>query len=258
MPVATNLTLWNQLKELQSPKYKWVDLTQSFGEDTPRWPGFEPLKNTVLFDFPEAPMKVNHYAFPGQYGTHVDAPGHFIPNARLVDEIRVEEFAYPLAVIDVHEKVAENHDYALTIEDIEQFEAQYGQIPEGAFVAMRSDWSKRWPAQDAMLNKDENGNSRYPGWSVDALKFLFEVRNAGAVGHEPFDTDPPLLQQEIGFAGEDYVLQQDKFQIEVMANLDQVPPVGAIIFATFPKAKNATGFPARCFAITPADGEAYE
>ncbi len=28
---------------------------------------------------------------------------------------------------------------------------------EGAFVAFRSDWSKRWPDQDAMRNLDENG-----------------------------------------------------------------------------------------------------
>ena len=249
-----DLSLWHQLEELKSPKYKWVDLTHSFGEDTPRWPGFESLKNTVLFDFDQAPMKVNHYEFPGQYGTHVDAPGHFVPHGRLVEDIAVKEFAYPLVVIDVHEKVVENHDYALKVEDIELFEATYGQIPEGAFVAMRSDWSKRWPNQEAMLNNDENGISRYPGWSIDALVFLFEVRNVGAVGHEPFDTDPPILQQEIGFAGEDYVLQQDKFQIEVMANLDQVPPVGAILFATFPKAKNASGFPARCFAIVPVGG----
>ncbi|WP_042348083.1 cyclase family protein [Bacillus massiliigorillae] len=249
----SNYPLWEQLKALQSPNYKWIDLTHTFGEDTPRWPGFDPLGNKTLFDFSNAPMKVNHFSFPGQYGTHVDAPGHFVQNGRLVDEINVSEFAYPLCVIDVHKKVEENHDYALTVQDIKDFEENYGQIPEGAFVAMRSDWSKRWPDQDASLNKDENGISRYPGWSLEALQFLFEVRNVGAIGHEPFDTDPPLLQVDIGFAGEDYVLQKDKFQIEVMNNLDQVPPVGAIIFCTFPKAKNATGFPARCFAICPID-----
>lgn len=250
-----NLTLWKQLKELKSSKYKWVDLTHDFGEDTPRWPGFEPMGYKVLFDFDQAPMKVLEYKFPGQYGTHVDAPGHFVEGGRLVNEIEVEEFAYPLCIIDVHEKVEKDCNYALTLEDVKEFEAKYGQIPEGAFVAMRSDWCKRWPSQDSFLNRDEEGNSRYPGWSMEALKFLFEVRNVGSVGHEPCDTDPAVLQREIGFAGEDYVLQQDKFQIEVMCNLDKVPPVGAIIFCTFPKVKNATGFPARCFAIYPVDEE---
>ncbi|MEW9123946.1 MAG: cyclase family protein [Thermotaleaceae bacterium] len=249
----TNFPLWNHLAELKSSKYKWVDLTHEFGTDTPRWPGFQPMGYKVLFDFDVAPMKVLEYTFPGQYGTHVDAPGHFTPGARLVDEIDVTEFAYPLCVIDVHEKVEKDCDYALTVADIEEFEAKYGQIPEGAFVAMRSDWSKRWPEQHKSMNCDETGCSRYPGWDIEALKFLFEVRNVGSIGHEPFDTDPPVRQPEIGFLGEDYVLKQDKFQIEVMNNLDQVPPVGSIIFCTFPKVKNATGFPARCFAICPVE-----
>jgi len=37
----------------------------------------------------------------------------------------------------------------------------------------------------------------------------------------------------------------------LMDNLDQVPEVGALIVATFPKPKNGSGFPARVFAILP-------
>ncbi|RIV26216.1 cyclase family protein [Alicyclobacillaceae bacterium I2511] len=243
--------LWEQLKDLKSLKYDWVDLTHEFGPDTPHWPGFEPMEYNVLFDFDVAPMKVVEYKFPGQYGTHVDAPAHFVTNARLLDEIKITEFSYPLCVIDVHEKVEEDHDYALTIADVNEFEAKYGQIPEGAFVAMRSDWHKRWPDQARFLNRDENGDSHYPGWDIEALKFLFEVRNVGSVGHETLDTDPPARQPQIGFMGEKYVLEQDKIQIEVMSNLDKVTPVGSIIFCTFPKVKNSAGFPARCFAICP-------
>ena len=40
---------------------------------------------------------------------------------------------------------------------------------------------------------------------------------------------------------------------EVMRNLDQCPPVGAIIATVFPKLKDGTGFSARCFAICPVD-----
>ena len=37
----------------------------------------------------------------------------------------------------------ENEDYALTVEDILAWEKEYCKIPEHAFVAFRSDWSKR-------------------------------------------------------------------------------------------------------------------
>ena len=49
----------------------------------------------------------------------------------------------------------------------------------------------------------------------------------------------------------DYILKNNHYQIEVMANLDQVPERGAVIVVTWPKVKNGLGFPARAFAILP-------
>jgi kynurenine formamidase len=50
---------------------------------------------------------------------------------------------------------------------------------------------------------------------------------------------------------ETYILSQDKYQIELLANLDQVPEYGAIAIVTFPKPRRGSGFPARVFAILP-------
>lgn len=244
-----NLELWEQLKNLKSLKYKWIDLTHEMSIETPHWRGFNQMQSQVLFDFEQAPMKVFEYTFPGQYGTHVDAPSHFDPNGRSIEKISVHEFAYPLCVIDKSKEVMKNNDYALTIEDILDWEKIHGDIPEGAFVAFRSDWSKRSASE--YDNKDTDGNAHYPGWEFDTVKWLVKQRKVGAIGHETSDTDPACVQPEIGFAAEDYILRKDRFQIELMKNLDQVPPVGAIIFCTFPKIKKGTGFPARCFAICP-------
>ena len=43
-----NLTLWEQIKELKSPKYKWVDLTHELSPETPHWFGFKPLQADLL------------------------------------------------------------------------------------------------------------------------------------------------------------------------------------------------------------------
>ena len=51
----------------------------------------------------------------------------------------------PLIVIDVHSEAASNPDYTLSLERMKKREKDHGQIPSGAFVAMRTDWSKRWP-----------------------------------------------------------------------------------------------------------------
>lgn len=230
-------------------KLEWVDLTHSFDENSPRWKGFKPLRKEVILDFNEYPVKAHEYTFPGQYGTHIDVPAHADPDGMTLDKIELKRCLNPLCVIDCSKQVRLNNDYALNIKDILDYEEKYGKIPEGAFVAMRSDWYLRWNENEAFLNYDEMGNPRYPGWDIEALKFLIEERKINCIGHETIDTDPPQKEDQKYFKGECYVLKKQLFQIEVMANLDKVPPCGAIIMSFFPKQKGATGFPVRCFAM---------
>ncbi|MEY8763634.1 MULTISPECIES: cyclase family protein [Clostridium] len=243
-----NNSLWNTLNDLK--KHKWVDLTHKFGPDTPRFASFDPAKFETLFTYKDG-FFVKQYTFAGQYGTHLDPPVHFAEGGRYLDELGLKELVLPLVNIDLSEKVNKNNDYVMTVDDILEWEKKYGKIPEGSFVAFRSDWSKRWPDQDKFLNLDKGGNEHYPGWSLEALKFLYETRKISANGHETFDTDAPIKQQKTGFQGEYYVLKEDHYQIEVMANLDKVPPTGSIIFSIVPKVEKAPGFPVRSFAIIP-------
>ena len=41
-----NLTLWEQIKELKSPKYKWVDLTHELSPETPIGSASSPCRRT--------------------------------------------------------------------------------------------------------------------------------------------------------------------------------------------------------------------
>jgi kynurenine formamidase len=154
-------------------------------------------------------------------------------------------------VIDVHEKVAKNPDYVLGVDDIQAWEARHGRIPRGAFVAMRTDWSKRWPDDAALANRDAAGIYHYPGWSKPVLKLLYEDRGITASGHETTDTDPGLATTKDDYSLESYVLGTDHYQIELLANLDQVPESGGIVMVGFPKAQHGSGFPARVIAIVP-------
>jgi len=93
----------------------------------------------------------------GQWGTHVDSPAHFVKGLRTVDQIDPKEMILWLVVIDVHCEAAAKPDYTLSLERVKKWEKDHGQIPIGAFVAMRTDWSKRWPDGIKMENKDANG-----------------------------------------------------------------------------------------------------
>src|SRR5699024_12403805 len=92
-----------------------------------------------------------------------------------------------------------------------------------------------------------------PGWSLDALKYLFEERKIKSIGHETFDTDASIdIRKHNDIVGERYVLGLDTFQIELLTGLDELPTRGSVILAISPKPKNAPGFPVRAFAISPS------
>jgi kynurenine formamidase len=230
----------------------FVDLTHAFGPPIPHWHGFPRETVRTLYTYKSAGFFAQQFCHVGQWGTHIDPPAHFAEGGRTVDEITPKEMIMPLVVLDVHAKAARNPDYVLTLDDVKAWEARNGPVPEHAFVAMRTDWAKRWAGGDAaMANKDRKGVSHYPGWSLPVLQYLYLTRHITASGHETTDTDPGFRASKDDFSLESWILHHDHYQIESLANLDKVPESGAIAVVTFPKPHGGSGFPARVIAILP-------
>jgi len=254
-PAADDLTLADAWRVIASKRF--VDLTHAFAPGIPHWKGFPNESRETVYGYApgEGTMGSGFYAqtftHVGQWGTHVDPPAHFVPGLRTVDQIDVREMILPLVVLDVHEAAAKNPDYTVTMDDVRAWEARHGPVPEGAFVALRTDWSTRWPDMAAMQNKDTAGISHTPGWSLEVLRYLYEERGVTASGHETTDTDPGLATSRNDYSLEAYILGRNRYQIELLAHLDEVPESGALVVATFPKPLGGSGFPARVFAILP-------
>lgn len=229
--------------------HRFVDLTHDFGPGIAHWPGFPDERVKTLYSYRRSGFWAQLFCHVGQWGTHVDPPAHFAPGGRTVDQIDPKQMFMPLVVLDVHEKVARNPDYVLSMDDVRTWENAHGPIPEDAFVAMRTDWSKRWPSQAAMENKDAHGVAHYPGWSLPVLKYLYDVRHITASGHETTDTDPGVATTRNDYSLESWILHHGQYQIELLTNLDRVPPAGALVMVTFPKPRGGSGFPARAIAI---------
>ena len=171
---------------------QFIDLTHEFGPNSPHWKGFAPETVTTLYTIPKDGFHAEQFCHPGQWGTHVDPPAHFHDGLKTVDQIEPSEFLLRLVVLDVHEQVAKNSDYVVALDDVKRWERRHGPIPAGAFVALRTDWSKRWPDDAAMQNLDAARVAHYPGWSKAVLQYLYETRHITASGHETTDTDPGL------------------------------------------------------------------
>ena len=228
---------------------RFVDLSHSFGPETPVWSGFGQAKMTPAADpktrepytIGKDGFHTTFYEMVGQYGTHVDPPAHFTEAGTTMDQIPLKQMILPLVVLDDTPYLAKDENHAFSVADLQAWEKVHGRVPKGAFAALRTDMYKDWDT-----NPERFKRSPFPAWSIEAVKFLVERRGVTAIGHESMDTDVTDKMES-----ETYILQKGHFQIEVMANLDQVPARGALIVVTWPKVKDGLGYPARAFAVLP-------
>ncbi len=240
-------TLAEALKTIQGKEF--VDLTHSFSPTTPVWKGFGQATMSAASD-PKTHLPYTiekdgfhsiFYSMVGQYGTHVDPPAHFSSNGTTMDRIPLKDMILPLVVFDMTPIIATDANHALSVDDVRAWEKMHGQVPAGSFAALRTDMYKDWESDPERFKRYP-----FPAWSLAAIKFLFDERGVTAIGHEALDTDTTESMES-----ETWLLRQNHFQIEGLANLDKVPATGAVIVVTWPKVENGFGFPARAFAILP-------
>src|SRR5579883_1241227 len=245
LPARAESDLARAYRIIASKQY--VDLTHSFSPDTPVWSGFGQARMTPMADpkthepytIAKDGFRTTYYEMVGQYGTHVDPPAHFAENGTTMDQIPLKQMILPLIVLDDTPFLVKDPNHAFSVADLAAWEKVHGRVPKGSFVALRTDMYKDWDA-----NPERFKRQPFPAWAFETIKLLYEQRGVIATGREAMDTDTTDKMDS-----ETYILQHGHYQIEVMANLDKVPPTGAIIVVTWPKVKNGLGFPARAFAI---------
>lgn len=230
---------------------KVVDLSHAFGLMTPLYEGFPQVRFEEIPELHALGVQSHYYGFPGQCATHFDPPGHLCKGMALIDEIPVRDLILSLVVIDAVEESQSNPDYMLLPKDIEGWEERYGRIPERSMVAMRTDWSLRWPDDNLLQNRDEDGITHWPGWSLEVLEMLAQERNVVAIGHETIGTDGGEKTSRGSFQGQRYWHSEGKYQIELMSGLNQPPAIGSLVICGAPKPINGTGFPVRILALVP-------
>jgi len=250
------------LEELKSGRLRVVDLTQPLSPETPLVPLPPQWNNTPAFRI----WELSHYdergpawtwnAFEtGEHtGTHFDAPVHWVSGKDLpdntVDRISPSRFIGPACVIDVTARVANDPDYVLTPEEVREWENQFGPIPVGAWVLLRTGWSKRTDRQDYINLREDGPHS--PGWSKECSEFLAKDRDVLGVGVETVGTDAGQAGKfNPPFSNHFIMHGSGKFGLASLCNLDQLPATGAVVIAAPLKIVNGSGSPVRVIAITP-------
>jgi kynurenine formamidase len=259
----TSTLLTHVAEALERGALKVVDLTQPLGPATPVIglpPMFAASPGVTIdvisrYDDKGPAWYWNTLRFGEHTGTHFDAPIHWVTGKDLPDNacdtIPARRFVGPACVVDVTDDVERDPDFVLTPDRIEAWEREHGRIPPGAWVLLRTGWSRRIEKADVLNLADDGPHS--PGFDARASRMLADDRDVLGVGVETIGTDagqagtfdPPFPNHTIMHGA-------GKFGLASLCNLDQLPPTGAIVIAAPLKIVGGSGSPLRVIAIAPS------
>ena len=146
-----------------------IELSHTLGRSTPTYGGerdsfrYEKLAEVHRDGYAAGAIRV-----PEHFGTHVDAPGHFLEGKQTVDRIDAKRLIAAAVVIDVRSQVRQKPDYQLTSADIRNWERE-GRIPDGAVVLLLTGWDERYGDSDRYRNTDSGGTLHFPGYYEEAI-----------------------------------------------------------------------------------------
>lgn len=235
---------------------RWVDLTHAFDRSTIYWP-----TDTVGFRLRElAYGRTEGGWFYSSYelataehgGTHLDAPSHFSEGGLTADRVPLDGLIGPAAVVDVSARA--EPDYLVGVQDLEGWEAEHGELPNGGILLLRTGWSTRWDDRTAYLGTDLVGPDavpalHFPGLSPEAAQWLVDNRGIVAVG---IDTPSIDYGQSADFGSHVTLYGANVSGFENVTNLDLLPAIGAYVVALPMKIAGGSGGPLRIVAFVPA------
>lgn len=227
---------------------KVIDLSHSLHPDIPLWPGDPNLELETIANLEPEGYYLRRFSMGEHSGTHINSPRSFYPNGLGLENYAPESFVLPAIVINICEKVAQNHDYFLTLQDMETWEKQFGQIPPHSLVILYTGWQERWNCPPDFFNFDSQGRMHFPGFGLEAVQFLIEKRKIAGIGIDTHGVDPGLDES---FAVNQLILSQPRIVLENLTNLDQLPSVGSTVIIGTLKLEKGAGSPVSVLAFIP-------
>ena len=260
-----------------------VDLTVLLAENLPaHWgtnPPFARWTNN-WFDVPEGPYGTPSAPSAGPYysqrfvldehtGTQTDFPAHFVPppgsglphagpmGAVTGDKYPLSRMMGPAVVIDVtdiRDAAEPGFSAPITVERVQAWEAEHGDIAAGEVVLFRSGYSdayykpmpegQRMTLQPLLLKNA-------PGWPAPTPEAVEYLRSKGVwhLGTDGASMGPAQDGQPTHLAG----LQQGMSWEEMLTNLGELPVRGAYYIALPTKVVDQSGGPARAVAFVPSE-----
>lgn len=200
------------------------------------------LSLLLFADRRPAPRPQNHYSqvvdltdttlvktgSEARSGTRIISPAALLPGTWGTAQIPAERLIAPLVVMDLNAPSAQ-----ISVDYIANWEAQHGNVPQGAIVAVRR------------IGSDHSSSSDQFPVSDNAAQFLMDARyTLGFVVERPASLGSDrMLTRQIALHG--------NYVVEGSARLAALPETGSLIIVAPEKNRNAAESPVRVLAMSP-------
>jgi kynurenine formamidase len=220
-----------------------IDLSHPLESRIPYWPGagYGPFRYAQINVLERDGKAAGVFEMPEHMGTHVDAPTHFVASPVSVERLPLETLVRAAVVFDITERAASDAGALLEVSDVDTWEDRWGTVPTGSVAFVRSGWSERWSDPDAFRN-----SMRFPGISEAAARRLVVDRGVVGIGVDTLSVDNGEARDSPCHR---LVHGAGAYILENLANLEQLPALGAFVVIAPLPIVGGTGAPARVLAF---------
>jgi kynurenine formamidase len=221
-----------------------IDLSQTYQEHMPNFPTHSKFHHNLWGSYWHGDRALTYQLVMNEHnGTHVDAPAHFISDAKphahvTIDQVPPGRLIGRGARLDCR-KFGEGDDVPQSF--VTAWEAEHGPLRSGDIVLFNFGWSHHWGLRP--------NNARYladwPGVGMETAEYLV-AKSVAAIGVDTLSPDPPRALQTKPI--HPFVLEKQVLIIENLSNLDQLPDF--FLFIALPlKILGGSGSPVRAVAL---------
>lgn len=216
---------------------RWIDLSQPIYNGMPQAgvldkPQLAPKR--IDIGQPDMLIQITNCSFATHTGTHIDAPLHFFPGGKALDDYPLEAFAGPGRLL----RVSKEPFGVITREDLENAGEE---VRRGDVVLIRTGWGAKYGQPDYETS---------PSLGEDAARWLVE-RGVRIMGIDSLTPEFAYPKRPKGYAFPIHriLLGNGVFVIEHL-NLERLSITRNMTVAAFPlPIRGADGAPARVFAM---------
>ncbi|MGW4773669.1 cyclase family protein [Nocardia sp. NPDC004278] len=216
---------------------------------TPLFPGDPEFRTDIAATVANDGYYLRHIQQGEHTGTHWGAPIHFHADGLAADELDLADLLLPAVKIDVRDQCVHDRDYAISVDDLKQWESRHGRIPDGSAVVAWTGWDGKWGTPE-FIGTDESAYHQ-PGFAVQTVEWLLRTGRLGRRGALGIDTFGPDLGTDDTYAVSKLLYRDHRISLECLANLAELPATGAWVLVGGALYRGGSGSPATIFALMP-------